>query len=202
MSGTAWPFARAVLVFLAYAIPIPAPAGAVQLPVPGKEYPRTGRLREKYKGPMLLTSLGEVLRRMAVFAPLPEFPAALARERRQGLVVVEVAVGPEGTVIETNFLQSFSPEATRAVENALREWMFFTNDQMAILAGGVQCPGCIRVAALAFDFVFRDGRPVVVDLPDEENRRHKIPSDVDKVPKTPEQLKKIREHSARQSRQP
>lgn len=168
-----------------------------QLSGPADWHSGPGRLREKYKGPNRLTSLGEVLRRSAILAPLPEYPAVLVKEGRQGLVVIEVAVGPSGTVMETDVVESFAPEATRSVEKALREWMFITNDQLAILAGGVKCPACVRVANLAFDFSLREGRPRVLDLAEEGNRRHNIPSDADKVPKTPEQLRKIREYSAR-----
>ncbi len=133
-------------------------------------------LTKKYSGSRnVLRGAGEVLRQDALEAPLPQYPSELARGGRQGLVVVELVVVPSGRMQEHLIHESFHPLAGEAVVETLRRWRFRTNDQLAVLAGGQKCPECIRISRLAFDFVIRDGKPLVIDLADEENRRKGLP---------------------------
>ncbi len=157
-------------VFLACSAAMPLP-GQAQPPVAAPIVPLTKR----YSGQNVLRGPGEVLRQDALEAPLPHYPAELAREGRQGRVVVELVVGPSGRMQEHLIHESFHPLAAEAVVETLRRWRFRTNDQLAVLAGGVKCPDCIRISRLAFDFFIRAGKPLVTDLADEENRRRGLP---------------------------
>lgn len=141
-------------------------------------------LTKKYAGNQnVLRAVGEVLRQDAIEAPLPDYPPVLVQQGRQGLVVVELAVGPNGKMREFLIHESFHPLAAKAVVEALGRWQFHTNDQLALMAGGQQCPECIRISRLSFDFVIRQNKPVVIDLAEEEVRRRGWPNPFDKIPK-------------------
>jgi protein TonB len=53
----------------------------------------------------------------------PEYPAAARQEKLQGVIVLEVVVGRDGTVLETRALNGPDVLAQAAME-ALRWWKF------------------------------------------------------------------------------
>jgi TonB family protein len=109
----------------------------------------------------------------AAAAPLPEYPLPARKARRQGLVVVELAVAPSGAVVDTNVLESFDAGALATVTATLRTWRFRSLAEVVGRETSMRCPDCFRVNRLAFDFRIERGRAYVVDLAAAEiARRH------------------------------
>ncbi len=91
-------------------------------------------------------------------------------------MVVELVVGPDGRMKEHLVHESFDPLAARSVVEALNQWRFYTIEEMNKLLGLQDCEKCVRISRLAFRFEIRDGKAVVVDLAEEENRRLNRPN--------------------------
>jgi len=134
-------------------------------------------LSDKY-GPLrdVLRGSSGRLRLDATFAPLPAYPEPLQRAGRQGLVVVELVVGPDGRMKEHLVLESFDPVAAGSVIEALKMWRFYSIEEMKRILGMEDCEKCVRISRLAFRFAIQNGKGVVIDLADEENRRLKRPN--------------------------
>ncbi len=104
-------------------------------------------------------------------APLPKYPEPTRKAGRQGLVVIELVVGPDGMVKEHLIHESFDADAARSVEETLKTWRWHSIEEMKRHKVIEDCEKCLRIGRLEFRFEIRDGKAVVIDLADEENRR-------------------------------
>ncbi len=129
-----------------------------------------GSLRDVLRGS------SELLRMNTTFAPLPPYPEPLQKAGRQGLVVIELAVGPDGRVKEHLIHETFDPLAASSVIETLKTWRFHSIEEMRRNGVIENCEKCIRIGRLAFRFEIRNGKSMVVDLADEENRRLRRPN--------------------------
>lgn len=98
------------------------------------------------------------LRRDALSAPLPSYPAEATATRVEGLVVVEVCVLPVGTVASVRLVDTFSNEAFASVERTVKRWRFRP------LPPDHQVSKAKRIGRLLFSFSRKDGTGLVVDL--------------------------------------
>jgi len=73
-------------------------------------------------------------------------------------------------------LESFDPVAAGSVIEALKMWRFYSIEEMKRILGMEDCEKCVRISRLAFRFAIQNGKGVVIDLADEENRRLKRPN--------------------------
>ncbi|MGC8884828.1 MAG: TonB family protein [Bryobacteraceae bacterium] len=105
------------------------------------------------------------------YAPLPQYPEALRDSGRQGLVVIELVVGPDGKVREHLIHEAFDPAAARSVVETVKSWRFHSIEEMKRNDAMTDCEDCLRIGRLAFRFEIRNGSARVIDLADEENRR-------------------------------
>ena len=65
-----------------------------------------------------------VLRRSAVTAPMPAYPAVLVARGTSGVAVVSVVTDVEGRVVQVRTLETPDPAIGAAVEAAVRQWTF------------------------------------------------------------------------------
>ncbi len=110
------------------------------------------------------------------YAPLPAYPEPLQKSGRQGLVVIELVVGPDGRMKEHLIHESFDPLAANSVVETLKTWRFHSIEEMKRNGVMEDCENCVRISRLAFRFEIRNGKAEVVDLADEENRRLNLPN--------------------------
>lgn len=129
-----------------------------------------GRVRDVLRG-----SPGR-LRMNTTYAPLPAYPEPLQKSGRQGLVVIELVVGPDGRMKEHLIHESFDPLAASSVVETLKTWRFHSIEEMKRNGVMEDCENCVRISRLAFRFEIRNGKAEVVDLADEENRRLNLPN--------------------------
>lgn len=129
-----------------------------------------GSLRDVLRGS------SELFRMNTTFAPLPPYPEPLQKAGRQGLVVIELVVGPDGRVKEHLIHETFDPLAASSVIETLKTWRFHSIEEMRRNGVIENCEKCIRIGRLAFRFEILNGKGVVVDLADEENRRLRHPN--------------------------
>src|SRR6476646_9831485 len=64
------------------------------------------------------------IRAYATAAPLPPYPRRLGLAKIDGLVVVEVSVGPGGIVRSLKVIDSFDSEASASVVSTVQRWRF------------------------------------------------------------------------------
>jgi|GEM_PF-2581959 len=121
-----------------------------------------------------------LLRLNTTYAPLPPYPESTRKKKRQGLVVIEVVVSPEGKVQEHLVHESFDEDAAKSVVETLRTWRFHSIEEMKRNGAMEDCEKCIRIGRLGFRFVLDGNTARVVDLADEENRRIQRPNPFEK----------------------
>ncbi|GIU77858.1 MAG: hypothetical protein KatS3mg005_1096 [Bryobacteraceae bacterium] len=129
-----------------------------------------GSLRDVLRGS------SELFRMNTTFAPLPPYPEPLQRSGRQGLVVIGLAVEPDGRVQDHLIHESFDPLAASSVIDTIKTRRFHSIEAMRRNGVIEDCEKCIRIGRLAFRFEIRNGKGVAVDLADEENRRMRHPN--------------------------
>jgi TonB family protein len=153
--------------------------GAAPAQRPGAEPFKT--LSDKYGHLQdVLRGSSGLLRLNTTYAPLPPYPESTRKKKRQGLVVVEVVVSPEGKVQEHLVHESFDEDAARSVVETLRTWRFHSIEEMKRNGAMEDCEKCIRIGRLEFRFVLEGDTARVVDLADEENRRIQRPNPFEK----------------------
>jgi hypothetical protein len=130
----------------------------------------------KYHSQKILQGSSENFRMNAVHSPLPAYPTALSMNRKQGLVVVELAVSYAGKVVDSNILETFDARASAAVITGLQHWQFYSAEALDALRAPLPCGNCLRVNRLAFDFRIDHGRALVIDLAAAEIARTHLPS--------------------------
>ncbi len=132
----------------------------------------------KYRrGPRInvLTGTPELFRMNATYAPLPAFPDTASA--KGGLVMIQVAVSPDGRVVDHRIMESFDPRASEAVVAAVKSWRFRTADEMmaARLIVVKEQAAALRINRLGFDFRVENGKRHVVDLVQQEVKRRNLP---------------------------
>ena len=98
------------------------------------------------------------LRRLANKVVLPEFPQDAIRARKAGVAVAALDIDERGVVVKVETLEAPSPSIGAALSRALSHWSFTPP-----MAEGAPMK---MQGKLTFYFLFRDGRPVVLN-PDE-----------------------------------
>lgn len=153
--------------------------GAAPAQRPGAEPFKT--LSDKYGALRdVLRGSSELFRMNTTYAPLPRYPESTRQRKRQGLVVVELVVSPEGKVQEDLVLESFDEDAAKSVVETLRTWRFHSIEEMKRNGAMEDCEKCIRIGRLGFRFVLAGDIARVLDLAGEENRRLNHPNPFEK----------------------
>ena len=99
---------------------------------------------------------GNNLSKMAVHTVLPTYPKPSLQARREGVVVAQVLVGPDGKMRTVDVLQAPHEEIGRATRDALMQWTFRTT-----LRTPDGKPTNIR-SKLIFYFTIKDGKGLVL----------------------------------------
>jgi TonB family protein len=98
-----------------------------------------------------------VLRRNAIEAPRPEYPAESFRAGREGTVVATIMVETDGLVSTVDVLETPDAAMGSAVQTQLKRWRFkpFTT---------IANEPIRATSRLVFHFAIRDSKPVVIEV--------------------------------------
>ncbi len=94
---------------------------------------------------------------MATHRVMPDFPVATLKARAEGVVVVQILVGSDGSMQNVEVLEAPDAAAGAAIRQAMMQWKFET---VRAIADGR--PAAVR-SRFAFYFVVRKGKPLVLD---------------------------------------
>ena len=83
-----------------------------------------GGIIETQQSPPTATVSEYSLRRLAIEAPMPEYPAASIASKSSGVAVAELASDASGAVKTVDVLQAPDTHTARALEEALKRWTF------------------------------------------------------------------------------
>ena len=115
-------------------------------------------LTSQFRPTRTILSNNDGLRRLAITAPSPIYPAQSLANNVSGVVVAAVGIELSGKVRSVEIIESPDDATARAVQGAVRRWVF-----KAVSLPG---PGNLITGNLVFYFHITDGRGVV-SSPDE-----------------------------------
>lgn len=110
------------------------------------------------------------IREYATVATLPPYPSRLVSAKKEGLVVLEVSIGPGGVIRSTKVVESFNEEASSSVVSTVKRWRFKPFEMSLkpdVAAGRIKqkdLGDVIQTGKLLFLFKIDGARSRVVDL--------------------------------------
>lgn len=126
--GPALEAAEPVLEFEREPAPLPEVEGAPvrpAAPVPSRSRPCVEAARRLVRSPESVPEVETERVAVEVYNPPPEYPLGARRARREGVVVVEVAIRADGTCGEVRVVEDApDPSFREAVLSAVRQWKF------------------------------------------------------------------------------
>ena len=134
---------------VAFLFPIPSKAGN---PAQEVKQQSSSRTTEVGVGPSNLQAL-------VISQVIPKYPPGSLAKKIQGVVVTQVYVGPTGRIDRFEVLQAPDPETSRAVGDALMQWVFKP------VAAPDGTPAVVRSKIMIY-FAIRDGRGLVLTAPE------------------------------------
>jgi hypothetical protein len=102
------------------------------------------------------------LRKYAKHIIMPIYPNASIASRSSGVAVVGILVNEKGRVIFVQQIQAPDRHIAKAVEEAVREWIFSVPDEMKLN----ESEGRMLTSKLTFYFQIKDKHPTVLNPAD------------------------------------